>query len=328
MTSYSKAIYEAFNFLMSKRNDVIILGQGLWSPWYVGNTMNDLEKKFGKNRIIDSPVSEAAVTGIGVGASLSKLRPIVVHPRMDFMILGTDQIINQATKWKFILGGQTDVKLTIRSIINRGGEQGAQHSQSLYSMYANIPSLDIVLPANSQDAHDMLIGSVLSNRPTMYIDDRWLYDEKQKIKKKIINKDYIKDIKPQLVSRGNDLTIVTLGYGVKFAKKFQKEILKKYKKTVDIIDLRKINDIDPAIIVRSVLKTKNLVVIDFGWKNCGISSEVIATCCENISGISKFNSLRLTLPNCPAPTNKILEKDYYLNINTSVKKVINKFFKK
>lgn len=182
--TYSKAIYKAFDDLLKNRKDVVILGQGLWSPWYVGNTMTDLEKKYGKQRLIDTPVSEAAVTGMAIGASLFKLRPIVVHPRMDFMLLATDAIVNEATKWKYILGGGPNVKVTIRSIINRGGEQGAQHSQSLYSMFANIPGIDILLPGTPQDAYDMLVGSVLSNRPSMYIDDKWLYDEMGEVKKK------------------------------------------------------------------------------------------------------------------------------------------------
>ena len=326
--TYSKAIYKAFDDLLKNRKDVVILGQGLWSPWYVGNTMTDLEKKYGKQRLIDTPVSEAAVTGMAIGASLFKLRPIVVHPRMDFMLLATDAIVNEATKWKYILGGGPNVKVTIRSIINRGGEQGAQHSQSLYSMFANIPGIDILLPGTPQDAYDMLVGSVLSNRPSMYIDDKWLYDEMGEVKKKKINKDFIKNIKPKILKKGKDLTIVTLGYGVKFSVELIEEIKLKKKVSVELIDLRKINDIDEGAIVKSVKKTKKLVVIDFGWKNCGISSEIIARCFEKLSNKSNFSTKRYTLIETPAPTNKLLEKDYYLDkkkiAQDIIKNILNK----
>ena len=120
------------NYLLENYPEVFVLGQGLWSPWYVGNTMNNLETKFGKERIIDTPVSESACTGAAVGASLAKMRPIIVHPRMDFMLYSMDAIINQAAKWSHMFKGQAHPCVTIRGIINRGGEQGAQHSQSLH----------------------------------------------------------------------------------------------------------------------------------------------------------------------------------------------------
>ena len=129
---YSEAINLAFKYILKKYPESFVIGQGLWAPWYVGQTMKDLPEMFGKKRIIDSPVSEAGVTGIAVGASLNNMKPIVVHPRMDFMLLATDAIINQASKWKFMLGGANSSSVTIRSIINRGGEQGAQHSQAFH----------------------------------------------------------------------------------------------------------------------------------------------------------------------------------------------------
>ena len=125
--------------------------------------MVNLDKKFGKERIIDCPVSENSVTGTALGAALNGMKAIVVHPRMDFMILASDQIVNQAAKWQSMLGGGIKIPLTIRSIINRGGEQGAQHSQALHSWYSHIPGLRVVMPAFANDARDLLIASILSN---------------------------------------------------------------------------------------------------------------------------------------------------------------------
>src|SRR5215510_1769764 len=173
---YGSAIREGFEYLLAQYPEVFTIGQGLWSPWYVGNSMTDLDKQFGRERVIDTPVSELACTGAAVGASLCGYRPIVVHPRMDFMVLAADQIINQAAKWSHMLGGQASPALTIRAIINRGGEQGAQHSQALHSWFAHIPGLRVVMPATVADARDLLIASVLCPDPVIYIDDRWLYD--------------------------------------------------------------------------------------------------------------------------------------------------------
>jgi len=183
--TYAEGILEGFNYLLTNHKEVFVIGQGLWSPWYVGSTMRDLDKIYGKKRIIDSPVSELAVTGAAVGASICGYRPIVVHPRMDFMILAMDQIVNQAAKWRHMFGGQSSAPVTIRGIINRGGEQGAQHSQALHSWYAHVPGIRVVMPATAQDARDLLIASVLSNDPVMYIDDRWCYNHEAEVK--IIN---------------------------------------------------------------------------------------------------------------------------------------------
>ena len=211
---YSTAILKAFERLLKKDKNVFLIGQGLWSPWYVGETMKDLDKKFGKSRIIDSPVSENAVTGIAFGASLTKSRPIVIHPRMDFMILALDQIVNQAAKWRFMMGGNASTNLTIRSIINRGGEQGAQHSQSLHSWLSHIPGLIVLMPSTVQDAYDLLISGVKSNNPVVYIDDRWLYDLEASLnQRKSIKK--LTSLTPKKLKKGEDLSIIGCGYGTK-----------------------------------------------------------------------------------------------------------------
>src|SRR5215472_2727198 len=119
-TSYGQAIRDGFAWLMSRYPRVFAIGQGLWSPWYVGNSMTDLDKEFGRDRVLDTPVSEAACTGAAIGAALCDSRPIIIHPRIDFMLLAVDQIVNQAAKWGHMLGGQWSPAVTIRGIINRG----------------------------------------------------------------------------------------------------------------------------------------------------------------------------------------------------------------
>src|SRR5210317_1251157 len=175
--NYGTAILSAFEYLLENYKETFVIGQGLWSPWYVGNSMTDLDKKFGKNRIIDTPVSESAVTGAAVGASLMGMKPVVVHPRMDFMLYAIDAIVNQAAKWSHMFGGQASPGVTIRGIINRGGEQGAQHSQALHAWFAHVPGIRVVMPSTVADARDLLIASVLCKDPVIYIDDRWLYEQ-------------------------------------------------------------------------------------------------------------------------------------------------------
>lgn len=307
--SYGEAIREAFEFLLSEHPNVFAIGQGLWSPWYVGNSMTDLDKKFGAQRIIDTPVSELACTGAAVGAALCGYRPIVIHPRMDFMLLAVDQIVNQAAKWSHMLGGQVSPAVTIRAIINRGGEQGAQHSQALHAWFAHIPGLRVVMPATAEDAYGLLIASVLCDEPVMYIDDRWLYERTGVIRDRTPMA--LSNVGPELRRRGDDVTLVGAGYSTMLCEQAA-EALASGGIEADVVDLRVLNPMDATVIVDSVRRTGRLCVVDGGWRTAGIAGEVIARVAETLPcSAFRMPPLRVTLPDAPAPTSAPLEAAYY-----------------
>ena len=311
--TYSEAILEGFKYLLDNHEDVFIMGQGLWSPWYVGNTMRDLDKIYGKKRVIDTPVSENAVTGAAIGASLCGSKPIVVHPRMDFMLYAMDPIINQAAKWSYMFGGQAHPQVTIRSIVNRGGEQGAQHSQILHSLFAHIPGLRVVMPYSVLDARDLLISSVLCKDPVIFIDDRWLYDEKEE--RKEIEKYNLEEVTSRKVLEGEDITIISSGYSTKISKNAIKSFNDTNKNfSIELIDLRVINPINYDLILKSICKTKRFIVVDGGWKTCGLGSEIISSVVEKLDpNILLSKPINLSLKNCPAPSSNVLEREYYLS---------------
>lgn len=315
--NYGTAILAAFEYLLEKYPEVFVIGQGLWSPWYVGNSMTDLDKKFGLNRVIDTPVSESACTGAAVGASLAGAMPIVVHPRIDFMLYAMDAIVNQAAKWSHMFGAQAHPQLTVRAIINRGGEQGAQHSQALHSWFAHIPGLRVVMPATVADARDLLIASVLCRDPVVYIDDRWLYDQVAELPP-VVELD-LKKIGPKVLLEGVDITIVASSYSTFLALEAAKELnLNGY--SAEVIDLRVLNPLHSSELIESVQKTGRLLVVDGGWGSCGIAGEIIASVCEKVNPRAlKAAPQRITLPAAPAPTSQALEKLYY----PSVDKVVN-----
>lgn len=308
--SYGEAICHGFQYLLRKYPEVFVIGQGLWSPWYVGNSMTDLDKEFGVERIIDTPVSEACCTGVGIGASLCGYRPIVIHPRMDFMILATDQIVNQAAKWSHMLGGQSHPAVTIRGIVNRGGEQGAQHSQALHSWYAHIPGLRVVMPATARDARDLLISSVLCDDPVLYIDDRWLYDLEEELPP-VVETPLEKE-GPRITRSGSMITLVGSSYTAQQCLEVANRLEKK-DISCEVIDLRVINPLDYSVLLESVKRTGRLCVVDGGWANCGLAGEIIAGVLEKLesTAILKSSPRRITLPDAPAPTSKPLEKIYY-----------------
>lgn len=307
--SYCDAIRAGFHYLLANHPEVFAIGQGLWSPWYVGNTMLGLDREFGRDRIIDCPVSELATTGAGVGASLFGYRPIVIHPRMDFMMLASDAMVNQAAKWRHMLGGAASPAVTVRGIINRGGEQGAQHSQALHSWYAHIPGLRVVMPATPVDARDLLIQATLCNDPVLYIDDRWLYDVEDELPE--IEERPLGMEQPRVLREGRDVTLVGAGHATQLCLEAAATLAVKGVRA-EVVDLRVLNPFDPAPVVASVAKTGRLVAVDGGWRTCGMAGEVVAAVCEKLDPRRwRAAPRRLTLPDAPAPTSKPLEAAYY-----------------
>lgn len=307
--NYGTAILSAFEYLLTTYPEAFVMGQGLWSPWYVGNSMTDLDKKFGKHRVIDTPVSELAVTGAGIGAALGGLKPIIVHPRIDFMLYAMDAVVNQAAKWSHMFGGQAHPGVTVRAIINRGGEQGAQHSQALHAWFAHVPGLRVVMPATVCDARDLLIAAVLCNDPVMYIDDRWLYEVEDDLSP-IVEIDLALQ-GPRCLAAGSDITLVGAGYSTELVKA-AREALASHGVSAEVIDLRVLNPFTPDVIVASVQKTGRLLVVDSGTRNAGFAGEVITSVVERVApSIMRQSPARVTLPDAPAPTSRVLEKLYY-----------------
>ena len=323
--NYGTAILAAFEYLLENYKETFVIGQGLWSPWYVGNTMTDLDKKFGKERVIDTPVSESATTGAAIGASLAGMRPIVVHPRMDFMLYAMDAVVNQAANWSHMFAGQAHPNVTIRSIINRGGEQGAQHSQALHAWFSHVPGLLVVMPSTVADARDLLIASVLCNDPVMYIDDRWLYDQEDDLPP-VVEIDLLTQ-KPIVSLVGSDVTIVASGHSSLLAREAAK-LLESQKVSTEVVDIRVLNPLPTKKIIKSVKKTKNLLVVDSGWTSVGFSAEIIAKVIEQLP-VNCLNNppVRIALPDAPAPTSRVLEKAYYTKAEDLVeatKKILKK----
>lgn len=313
---YGRAIRAGFAYLLEHHPETFVIGQGLWSPWYVGSSMTALEKEFGKDRVIDTPVSEWATTSSAVGASLYGKKPIVVHPRMDFMIFATDSLVNQAAKWSHMLGGQAHPGLTVRGIINRGGEQGAQHSQSLQSWYAHVPGLRVVMPYTTADARDLLIAATLCPDPVLYIDDRWLYEQKADLQPA---RDLdLRDIGNQILREGSDVTLAGCSWGTHLAMEAA-EVLEAEGISAEVIDLRILNPFDAVPLITSVEKTGRLVAVDASWATCGVAGEAIARVAEAVSPTTwKAAPMRITLPDAPAPSSSALEAIYYPKVEAVV----------
>ena len=308
---FVESIRQALDDSLKIDDNLVILGQGVWSPFYVGSSMDGLEVKYGRKRVIDTPVSENSSTGLALGAAITGTPSVVIHPRMDFMILAMDAIVNAAAKWRYSLNSKTPIPLTIRAIINRGGEQGAQHSQALHSWFAHIPGLRVVMPSSAEDAYQLLVQSIKSPDPVIFIEDRWSYSQESNFE----IRDKYPDLAtegPKLISSGDDLTLVSIGYSTNLSSIAILE-LKQRKISVDHIDLRVLQPLRIDLILESIKKTGKLLVVDGGWKNGGFAAEIISSVCE--AGIEYLRQppMRLNIANSPAPTSSALEVGYYTN---------------
>jgi len=320
--SYVQAINETLRQVMEEDRRVFLIGQGVTSPWYVGSTTVGLIDRFGPERVIDTPVSENGVTGTAIGAALAGMRPVLVHPRMDFMYYAMDQIANHAANWHYMFGGQMNVPLTIWAIINRGGEQAAQHSQALQAMFMHIPGLKVVMPGTPYDAKGLLIASIKDDNPVVYIDDRWLYDQEEDVPEELYAVPIGKGITRK---QGKDVTIVATSYMVCEATKAAMA-LEEDGIDAEVIDLRSLTPLDETLVFESVKKTGRLVVADAGWKTCGVGAEISAAVAGNAFEYLKAPIVRVSLPDAPAPASSALEKVYYPNAN-SVVSAVKKVFK-
>lgn len=307
--SYGFAINEALSQMMEIDDSVFVLGQGVKSPWYVGSTCTGLLERFGPERIIDTPVSENAITGAAVGASIAGMRAVVIHPRMDFMFYAFDPIINQAANWHYMNGGRVSVPVVIWGIINRGGEQAAQHSQALHALFAHIPGLKVVMPSTPYDAKGLMIAAIRDNNPVVFVDDRWLYDIEGEVPEEIYE---VPIGKGNIRREGKDLTLVSVSY-MAHESMIAVQELAKDDIDVEFIDLRTVKPIDQDLIFKSIMKTGKLLIVDGGWKSFGIAAEISALVSENIFGYLKASITRLTLPDCPAPASSELEKAFYIS---------------
>lgn len=304
--TYKEALNEAASLLLASDKSVFLLGEGIDDSGGVFGSTKGLAEKFGKERVMDTPLAENAMTGIAIGAALSGMRPILVHMRVDFLPLSLDQIMNHAAKWHYMFGGKTNVPMTIRSIIGRGWGSAAQHSQSLQAMFAQIPGLKVVMPSTPYDAKGLLISSVYDGNPVVFIEHRWFYDHMGHVPEGI----YKVPIGKAIVRReGRDITIAAVSHMVYESLKAAHELAKEGI-DCEVMDLRTLRPLDIDSVNSSVKKTGRLIVADTGWKACGIGSEVVTAVSE--AGINfKKPPVRINIADVPTPASPVLEKAYY-----------------
>jgi len=267
---FREALREAMNEEMRKDNKIVLIGEEVAEYNGAYKVSQGMLDEFGPERILDTPIAELGFAGIGIGAAMNGLRPIIEFMTFNFSLVAIDQIINGASKLMSMSGGQYNVPIVFRGPTGNAGMLSSQHSQNFENWFANTPGLKVVIPSNPYDAKGLLKTSIRDNDPVIFMESELMYGDKGEVPEN----EYIIPIGVADIKReGTDLTIVSFGKIMKVALEAANELAKEGI-SAEVIDLRTVRPIDYKAIVESVKKTNRCVVVEEAWPLASISSEI------------------------------------------------------
>ncbi len=313
LLKYHQAISEGTVQAMERDENVFCAGIAVDYPSGIFGTTSKALARFGPERVFDTPAMENAFTGICIGAAAMGKRPIMVHPRNDFMFLAFDQLINLGAKWRYMYGGGAgSVPVVVRAVIGRGWGQGATHSQSLQAPLAHFPGLAVVMPATPADAKGLLLAACRHDRPVVILEHRALYGLEGDVPEAPVETPIGK---ANVLRQGNDLSIVATSLMTQEALTAADE-LARHGIGAEVVDLRSIRPLDEETVLASVAKTGRAIVADTSWELCGVASEIAGLLAEKAFSHLKAPVRRLALADCPAPVSLVLEQAFYPRAST------------
>lgn len=301
---YREAIREALDEEMERDESVFIMGEDVGFLGGNFNCTTGLMDKYGELRVKDTPISEAGFTGMGVGAAITGMRPVIELMFSDFIMVAMDQICNQAAKITYMSGGQVQVPMVIRTPLGGGRSSAAQHSQSFHAWLAHCPGLKVVLPSTAAEAKGLLKTAIRDNNPVVFFEHKMLYTEKFEVPE---NQKPIPFGKARLITEGDDLTIVATSIMAIKAEKVVKD-LQKEGVNIELIDLRTIVPMDTEAIIKSVKKTGKLLIVDEGHESFGISGEIATRIMPEVFYDLEAPVMRIGTADVPLPFSPAIEE--------------------
>ena len=280
-------------------------------------TTKGLLPKFGRERIIDTPITESAIIGTAAGAALTGLRPIADLMFVDFFGVCFDQIFNQAAKFRYMFGGKAVTPLTIRTMYGGGVRAASQHSQCLYPIFTHIPGLKVVIPSNPYDAKGLFVQSIRDDDPVIFFENKTLYDDLGEVPDELYTVSFGE---ANFTREGKDVTLISMGKTVQLCNQVADE-LKKDKISCTVLDLRTLSPLDEDSILEAVEETGRVVIVDESYPRCNIATDISALICEKAFSSLKAPIKMVTPPHTPVPFSPTLE-DLYLPSATKVKSAI------
>ena len=302
--NYGEAVKEAIAEEMRRDPTVFLMGEDVGRAGTVFKVLSGLHDEFGDDRVMDTPIAEAGLVGLGVGAALTGSRPIVDIMFGDFITLAMDQIVNQAAKLRYMSGGQARVPLTIRSTMGAGRSSAAQHSQSLHAWLAHIPGLKIAIPSTPADAKGLFKSAVRDDNPVVIYEDKMMYALKGMVP---TQDDYTIPFGQADIKReGDDVTLIATSSMVHVALEAAAELAEQGI-SAEVVDPRTLVPLDSETLINSVVKTTRAVIIDEGHKSFGITGELASMVYRGAFDYIDAPIARLGAMDVPVPFSKPLE---------------------
>ena len=317
-TTYRDGIRLAIRDAMLADPTVICTGLGVTDPGAVFGTTTGLLDEFGPDRVFDGPTSENAMTGVGVGAALAGLKPVMSHQRLDFFLLAMDQLVNSAAKWHYMFGSNVTVPLTIRLVIGRGWGQGPTHSQNYQAWFTHVPGLKVVAPAFPRDAYGLLRASIEDPNPVVFLEHRWLHNAVGGLNPDAFSGQFSR---ARRCREGADVTICASGLLTLEAIKAS-DWLANQGVQCDVIDLRTLNPIDWETIFVSVARTGRLVAVDSAAVTGSVAGEIVARITTDIFQSLRGAPIRVAQPDIPEPTSHGLIEGFHVTARTIAEAVL------
>jgi pyruvate dehydrogenase E1 component beta subunit len=300
-----EALRDAMAEEMRRDADVFVIGEEVAEYQGAYKVTQGLLQEFGARRVIDTPITEHAFTGLGVGAAFAGLKPIVEFMTFNFAMQAMDHLVNSAAKTRYMTGGQADVSVVFRGPNGPAARVAAQHSQDYSSWYSHVPGLKVIAPSNAADAKGLLKAAIRDPNPVIFLENEILYGASSPVPKL---DDYVLPIgRARVVRAGNDVTLVAWSIGMTYALKAADELAKE-NISAEVIDLRTLKPMDSESIIESVKKTGRLVTIEEGWKQSGVGAEIAARVMEEAFDYLDAPVARVTGKDVPMPYAANLEK--------------------
>jgi pyruvate dehydrogenase E1 component beta subunit len=302
--TYRDALNSALREEMARDPDVFLMGEevGVYQGAY--KVSRGLLEEFGPNRIVDTPITELGFAGVGVGAAMVGLRPIIEFMTWNFALLAIDQIINTAAKIRYMSGGQVGCPIVFRGPAGAALQLGAQHSQSFEAMYAHIPGLKVIMPATPADAKGLLKSAIRDDNPVVFMEGEMLYNTKGEVPE---GEHVVPIGKAEVKRAGEHVTLIcyskTVAACLKAAEQLEAEGV-----SAEVLDLRTIRPLDLETLFTSVAKTHRAVIAEEGWYFAGAGAQVVDELQQGIFDELDAPILRVTGADVPMPYNKYLEK--------------------
>ena len=307
--AYRAAFNEGLRQIMEEDPDVFFAGEDVGKAGGVFGSFVGLNETFGDLRAVDTPISEQAIVGLGIGAAVTGLRPVVDVMFMDFMFVAMDQIANQAAKLKYMFGGKATLPLTITTSAGAGLSAAAQHSQSLEAMLCHIPGLKVVMPSNPYDAKGLLVACIRDNNPTVYVKNKRLLGLKGEVPEDLYE---VPIGVANIVRPGSSVTVVTYGRMVQESLKAAEELAGEGV-DCEVIDLRTVQPLDIDAVTTSARKTGNIVVVHEAVRFGGLGAEIASQVQEQAFDYLDAPVGRVGAPFTPVPFSPTLEAEYVPN---------------